>query len=101
MNTAIQRAYYTQARNPSDVSTLVELAEELGLDVAAFTQALHSEAVQAQLDAELQHALDMDIESFPALVYEDRHGRRPIPIDYQHVEVMLRPIEQALARLAE
>ncbi len=99
MNTAIQRAYYTQARNPSDEQTLVELAGELGLDVTAFTQALHSQAVQAQLDAELQQALEMDIESFPALVYEDRHGRRPIPIDYQDVEVILRPIQQALERL--
>ena len=29
---AIQRAYYLEARNPSDRSTLLDLADNLGLD---------------------------------------------------------------------
>jgi putative protein-disulfide isomerase len=100
MNTAIQRAYYTQARNPSDEQTLVELAAEIGLDVPAFSAALHSDAVQRQLELEIQQALDMDVESFPTLIFEDRHGRRPIPVDYQAPDSMLAAIERGLAQHA-
>ncbi len=98
MNTAIQRAYYTQARNPSDEKTLVELAEEIGLDVAAFRAALRSEDVNRELEAEMALAREMDVDSFPALVYRDRNGIRPIPLDYTDPEPMLRAIDTALAR---
>lgn len=98
MNTAIQRAYYTQARNPSDKSTLTELAEEIGLDVERFRAALQSDDVHRQLAAEIAQARDMDVESFPALVFKDRRGIRPIPIDYTDASPMLAAIESALAK---
>jgi len=98
MNTAIQRAYYTQARNPSDEETLVELAEEVGLDVAAFRDALRSEDVNRELEEEIRQAREMDVDSFPALVYRDRNGIRPIPVDYTNAEPMLRAIDTALAK---
>jgi putative protein-disulfide isomerase len=101
MNTAIQRAYYTQARNPSDEETLVGLADELGLDVAAFRQALRSEDVNRELEDEIREAREMDVDSFPALVYRDRHGYRPIPVDYNDPEPILRAIDTALAKSAE
>ena len=98
MNTAIQRAYYTQARNPSDEETLVELADEVGLDVAAFRDALRSEDVNRELEEEIRQAREMDVDSFPALVYRDRNGIRPIPVDYTNAEPMLRAIDTALAK---
>lgn len=98
MNTAIQRAYYTQARNPSDEQTLIELAEEIGLDVNLFREALRSEDVDRELAAEIAQAREMDVESFPALVYRDRNGIRPIPVNYTDPEPMLRAIETALAK---
>jgi putative protein-disulfide isomerase len=98
MNTAIQRAYYTQARNPSDEQTLLELADEIGLDVAAFREALRSEDVDRELAAEIAQAREMDVDSFPALVYRDRNGIRPIPVDYTDPEPMLRAIDTALAK---
>jgi len=98
MNTAIQRAYYTQARNPSDEETLVELADGVGLDVAAFRDALRSEDVNRELEEEIRQAREMDVDSFPALVYRDRNGIRPIPVDYTNAEPMLRAIDTALAK---
>ncbi|WP_006747524.1 DsbA family protein [Thioalkalivibrio paradoxus] len=97
MNTAIQRAYYTQARNPSDQATLIALAEELGLDIDQFREALQSESVQQELDAEIALAREMDVESFPALVFWDARGYRPIPIDYRDPEPMLQAIRTAMA----
>jgi putative protein-disulfide isomerase len=98
MNTAIQRAYYTEARNPSNEETLIELADEIGLDVAAFREALRSEDVDRELEAEIAQAREMDVDSFPALVYRDRNGIRPIPVDYTDPEPMLRAIDTALAK---
>jgi putative protein-disulfide isomerase len=96
MNTAIQRAYYTQARNPSDESTLVALAGEIGLDMDRFREALHSEATQRLLEAEIAQAREMDVESFPAFVFQDDRGIRPIPVDYTDARPMLAAIEAAL-----
>ncbi len=101
MNTAIQRAYYTQARNPSDESTLVELAEEIGLDVHRFREALRSEAVEQTLEAEIAKAREMDVESFPAIVFENHKGTRPIPLVYTDVRPMIAAIEAALKKSAK
>ncbi len=101
MITAIQRAYYTQARNPSDANTLIALAGEIGLDTAAFEKALRSAEVDRELEAEILQARAMDIESFPALVYVDARGPRPIAIDYRDPEPMLRMIDTAISRSCE
>ncbi|AGA33267.1 DSBA oxidoreductase [Thioalkalivibrio nitratireducens DSM 14787] len=98
MNTAIQRAYYTQARNPSDEATLIALAGEIGLEVAQFREALQSESVQQELEAEIALAREMDVESFPALVFQDARGYRPIPIDYRDPEPMLQAIATAMRK---
>jgi putative protein-disulfide isomerase len=82
MTTAIQRAYYTQARNPSDVPVLVELAQELGLDVARFAADLDSAATRVQLDEEMQQCEALRIYSFPALVLAARESQWHIPVDY-------------------
>jgi len=101
MNTAIQRAYYTQARNPSEESTLVALAGEIGLDVDRFREALHSEDVQQALEAEIAQAREMDVESFPAIVFRDHKGVRPILVDYTDARPMLAAIDAALKKSAE
>lgn len=101
MNTAIQRAYYTQARNPSDEATLVELAGEIGLDVDRFRDELNSEAVRKALQKEIAQAREMDVESFPAIVLRDGRAVRPIPVDYNDARPMLAAIDAALKKSAE
>ena len=44
---AIQTAYYLKARNPSDRTTLIELAQDLGLDVEQFAHDLDHPNTQA------------------------------------------------------
>jgi putative protein-disulfide isomerase len=68
----IQRAYYREARNPSDVTTLVELAVELGLDGPSFAAALGSAELEAELQADLTRARAAGATSFPSLIYEGR-----------------------------
>jgi putative protein-disulfide isomerase len=44
---AIQQAYYLDARNPSDVDTLIDLAAEIGLDRERFSGEISGDAVEA------------------------------------------------------
>ena len=93
MTHAIQHAYYLQARNPSDESTLTTLAAELGLDTELFRQALQAEHTQAQLLQEIAQARRLGADSFPSLVLEHKGGFWPIPIDYNQSEPMRELIE--------
>lgn len=94
---AIQRAYYRQARNPSDDETLYALADEIGLDVALFTQALASRQTQANLEHQIHRARELDVDSYPSLVLVHGERHRPIPYDYRNPEVTL----EALRRILE
>jgi putative protein-disulfide isomerase len=89
MTRAIQLAYYTQARNPSDEITLIELSGELGLDEGAFTAALRSALVQRQLLTEIELSRDLHATGFPSLVLKTGTAVWPIPIDYNNSAPML------------
>jgi putative protein-disulfide isomerase len=89
MTTAIQRAYYTQARNPSDTGVLLEVAQELGLDTGRFAADLDSEATRARLQAEMQQCEALHIYSFPALVLQAGASQWHIPVDYHDSLPML------------
>ncbi len=88
MTEAIQHAYYLQARNPSNETTLIELADDLGLDTAAFTLALRAPLTQAQLLTEITEARRMGADSYPSLVLHHLGSVWNIPIDYNEVEPM-------------
>ncbi len=70
MIAAIQHAYYQQARNPSEPTTLTELAEEIGLDKEAFRHRLNSAAVEQQFQAEMALKDRWMVSGFPALLLE-------------------------------
>ncbi|MGI9264574.1 MAG: DsbA family protein [Gammaproteobacteria bacterium] len=89
MTTAIQRAYYQQARNPSDVATLTALAGEIGIDADAFAGDLGSDAVAMQFEQELDQCRTLGVRGFPSLVLVDGDRIRTIPIDYLDSATML------------
>ncbi|UCC15780.1 MAG: DsbA family protein [Gammaproteobacteria bacterium] len=93
MTTAIQRAYYLQARNPSDLDTLMSLAGELGLDTADFSQALRSDAIQRQLLDEIDQSRSLGAEGFPSLVLEEGGRRRSLRIEYVNHRAMLQQLD--------
>lgn len=64
---AIQRAYYLQARNPSEAETLANLAAALGLDRDDFLLALQAEDTQAELEVDFQKRRKLGAHSFPSL----------------------------------
>ncbi len=69
MTARIQQAYYKNAKNPSDIDTLVELAAGLGLDQHRFTHDLSASRTQNILMDEIQHSRELHADSFPSLVF--------------------------------
>lgn len=86
---AIQRAYYLEARNPSDVETLVALAEEIGMDRGRFEFDLNGAATQAELLRQIRFTERLGARHFPSLVLEDAGGCRAIAHDYNDPVVVL------------
>lgn len=92
MSRAIQLAYYRQARNPSDESTLLQLAVEIGLDAQRFASSLRDPQTQQQLRSEVELARRLQVTSLPGLVLARDGCNRSAPIDYHSAESMLEVI---------
>jgi putative protein-disulfide isomerase len=97
---AIQHAYYLNARNPSDVDTLVDLAAELGLDRELFSAELSGDGVEAQMREEVAFARRAPIQGFPSLVVRTESGLRPVDIDFRDAEPMRGQIDVILMAAA-
>ena len=79
---AIQQAYYLQARNPSNDSTLIELAEEIGLDRGRFAADLRHPDTHVELLEEIRWARELGVRSFPTLLLSHDEGYSEMPVDY-------------------
>lgn len=94
MTKAIQHAYYQEARNPSDNSTLVDLAQELNISVAQFKNDLVSKAVDDELRKEINLSRELYAESYPSLVIVSGEKIFTVKIDYNDSETMLNQINE-------
>ena len=92
MTRAIQRAYYLEARNPSDRETLIALAQEIGANAEAFAPLLDAPETQAELEREMETGRAMGASSFPSLVLDTNGSRWRVPVDYLNAEAMLKTI---------
>ena len=94
---AIQHAYYLQARNPSDTETLIELADEIGLNVENFSAELNSEKTRELLKREINFVRKIGGNSFPMLLLGYNNTYHQILIDYIHPDKMIKEINHFLA----
>ncbi|RLA37333.1 MAG: DsbA family protein [Gammaproteobacteria bacterium] len=97
MVSAIQHAYYLEARNPSDDSTLKALAGEIGLDPARFAADLADPATQAEVERQISQARGLGADSFPSLVLVTPAGTHGLMYDYNEPAAVLNQLEQLLA----
>lgn len=74
MFAALQRAYYLEARNPSDTDTHLHLAAELGLDSGCFAADLASQQVQDLLEEHFVQRRMLQVREFPSLLLEKDHS---------------------------
>ncbi len=93
---AIQHAYYRDARNPSDNSTLIALAVELGLDEAHFAQLLNAPETETTLQADLALRRELGVSGFPSLVLEQNGQRTLLLSGYGKTGDILKRLEAAL-----
>lgn len=80
---AIQKAYYLDAQNPSDISTLASLAEQIGLEKNAFLKEIESEKINSLLMDEINQARNLPIQGFPSLVLENKGLYAAVPVNYR------------------
>lgn len=95
MTSRIQKAYYQQARNPSDDTTLIDLAEDIGLDRERFAIELQAEATNIRLLREISTARAMGVNGFPSVLLQIDNQIRRISTDYNDARAMLAEINAA------
>ncbi len=80
---AIQKAYYLEAKNPSDDEVLIGLAKQIGLDSRLFEEQFLAQTTQQKLLDEIAFARSIGGNSFPSLFVEKRGVITELHIDYQ------------------
>lgn len=95
---AIQHAYYLQARNPSDDTTLLDLAKEIGLNMTVFEHDFHAHKTQQALIREIDFARSIGGNSFPSLFIKIDDAIHELPLDYQSGSVTASHIQQLIAK---
>lgn len=96
MTSGIQQAYYLQAKNPSDLETLIDIAGAIGLDTEQFEQKMTSPDIHQSLATELSKVQSIGVNSFPSLVIQQGLRIQTIALDYNSAENMLRDIHHFL-----
>ena len=96
MTRAIQQGYYRDARNPSDLDTLVEMAEETGLKPKDFSADIQSAETNAQLKKEIHLSRELGISSFPSLLLIYKGEGMLLPHDYTDPEAIMVAIRNAM-----
>ncbi len=93
---AIQAAYYLDARNPSEISTLVEIATSIGLEPVRFAKDLNSSQTNAELQYQMEFGHSIGIHQFPSLVLKHHDQYTRIKINYRDPSVTVRTISKCL-----
>lgn len=100
MNELIQQAYYLEAKNPSDISTLAECAGKIGMQSDRFIPIMENIKESEKLEQEVQLTRQMGLTSFPSLAVLHRGKLSHIAIDYQNSDSMKIEINRAILALS-
>ena len=90
---AIQEAYYQKALNPSDKTTIISLAKQIGMDEKKFEKDLKSQKIEDDLQNELNFRRSLYVKTFPSLILKYKKELYPINIKYNDYKSMLNQIK--------
>lgn len=96
------KGYFTEGKNIDDAETLVAFAQELGLDVAALTQAMGSDAYVNDVVADVQEAQHIGVRGVPFFVFDRKYavsGAQTADIFLQTLEKSFEEWQQANPKL--
>lgn len=71
---ALYEAYFTNGQNVANVTTLVKLANKIGLDKESARQALESDKHTSEVKADIKQAADYGIRGVPFFIIDDKYG---------------------------
>jgi len=89
---AIQNAYYLQAKNPSNLNTLVMIAGELKLDVKRFKKDITAVQTDEALTTQINLARECQVSGFPSLILHNGASNFPIKVNYKDSAVTYKQI---------
>ena len=92
----IQQAYYTQAQNPSDESTLIAIAEKIGINVTLFKETLNSHEIESTFENHRDLAKRLGSRGFPSLVLLHKNEAHFLVAGYGEVSPILEAIASIL-----
>ncbi|VAW62907.1 Thioredoxin [hydrothermal vent metagenome] len=98
MNTAIQKAYYLQAKNPSDYNVLYELAEDIDINKEQFISSVHSDEIQEQLIQQIEFSRSVGAYSLPSLFIKAGNTVLPVVLDYNNADIILQHIDSIIQK---
>jgi len=92
MTEEIQKAYYLKALNPSNEDTLINIAQDIGLNEDLFKEDLKSSEVNDLLLNQIHTTKTMPINGFPSLVLVKENNLEKINIDYLNSNYIINQI---------
>ncbi len=92
MRTAIQSAYYQNAKNPSLQDVLIDCATQINLDTLLFKHDLKSPKIDNQLQEQIQFSQSLAVSSYPSLRLSLNNELYTLPINYTKAEPILQQI---------
>lgn len=94
---AIQKAYYLEAKNPSDLDTLEQLAARLGFNGESFRADMDSVETETELQGQIQFTRASISSGFPTLQLENEGVMNNIAVDYKNADTSLAVIQSHLS----
>lgn len=95
---AIQTAYYLKAQNPSDDTTLVALANQLGIDSESFLNTLSAPETDEILAQHIATGQQLGAQGFPSLFIEHDGKVQVVSYGYSSPAEVLKRVEQIVGK---
>mgnify|MGYP000527763366 CR=1 FL=1 len=98
---AVQVAFYTQTRNINELSTFIEIAESLGLDIEKYAELFESEEAKYATKTDFQLSSEMGVKGFPSVVLKIKGMFYMISNGYREVadlEEVYKNVQKELAK---
>lgn len=91
------KSYFTDGKNIDDIGVLKSLAQELGLDVAAFVEIVESKSLDDEVKKDIHEAHQIGVKGVPFFVYNRKYAISGA----QRIETFEQTLQKALAEYQE
>jgi predicted DsbA family dithiol-disulfide isomerase len=88
------KAYFTEGKNMDDISTLIELGTQIGLDRAELESILNSDKYSTEVNQDIAEAKEIGVQGVPFFVFD----RKFAVSGAQDSQVMLNTLEKAFSK---